>query len=124
MVTRGNKTFWAGSHRLLKDFGAGISDLLKGMVEDYEKSGKSLVYFGEGNTLLAVIAISDKIKDTSRQAVKQLKESGKYIVLLTGDGHLTAQNVAGELMRIVLFRMLCRSIRRMLLKNYKLKEES
>ena len=32
----------------------------------YEKSGKSLVYFGEGNTLLAVIAISDKIKDTSR----------------------------------------------------------
>ena len=97
VVTRGNKTFWAGSHRLLKDFGAGISDLLKGMVEDYEKSGKSLVYFGEGNTLLAVIAISDKIKDTSRQAVKQLKESGKYIVLLTGDGHLTAQNVAGEI---------------------------
>lgn len=36
-------------------------------------------------------------KDTSRQAVKQLKESGKYIVLLTGDGHLTAQNVAGEI---------------------------
>lgn len=71
--------------------------MLKGMVEDYEKSGKSLVYFGEGNTLLAVIAISDKIKDTSRQAVKQLKESGKYIVLLTGDGHLTAQNVAGEI---------------------------
>ena len=30
VVTRGNKTFWAGSHRLLKDFGAGISDLLKG----------------------------------------------------------------------------------------------
>ena len=97
VVTRGNKTFWAGSHRLLKDFGAGISDLLKGMVEDYEKSGKSLVYFGEGNTLLAVIAISDKIKDTSRQAVKLLKESGKYIVLLTGDGHLTAQYVAGEI---------------------------
>ena len=69
----------------------------RGIVEDYEKSGKSLVYFGEGNTLLAVIAISDKIKDTSRQAVKQLKESGKYIVLLTGDGHLTAQNVAGEI---------------------------
>ena len=26
-----------------------------------------------------------------------MKESGKYIVLLTGDGHLTAQNVAGEI---------------------------
>lgn len=97
VVTRGNKTYWAGSHRLLKDFGAEVSGLLQGMVEDYERSGKSLVYFGEGNTLLAVIAISDKIKDTSRQAVKQLKESGKYIVLLTGDGRLTTQNVAGEI---------------------------
>ena len=97
VVTRGNKTYWAGSHRLLKDFGAEVSGLLQGMVEDYERSGKSLVYFGEGNTLLAVIAISDKIKDTSRQAVRQLKESGKYIVLLTGDGRLTAQNVAGEI---------------------------
>ena len=96
-MTRGNKTYWAGSHWLLKDFGAEVSGLLQGMVEDYERSGKSLVYFGEGNTLLAVIAISDKIKDTSRQAVKQLKESGKYIVLLTGDGRLTAQNVAGEI---------------------------
>jgi len=97
VVTREQKTYWAGSHRLLKDFGAEVSGSLKGMVEDYEKSGKSLVYFGEGNTLLAVIAISDKIKDTSRQAIKQLKENGKYIVLLTGDGRLTAQNVAGEI---------------------------
>ena len=56
--------------------------MLKGMVEDYEKSGKSLVYFGEGNTLLAVIAISDKIKDTSRQAVKQLKESWKVYCIV------------------------------------------
>lgn len=97
VVTRRGKSYWAGSHRLLKDFGAEVSDLLKGMVEEYEKSGRSLVYFGEGTTLLSVIAISDKIKDTSIQAIKQLKESGKYIVLLTGDGHLTAQNVAGEI---------------------------
>lgn len=97
VVTCRKKSYWVGSHRLLKDFGAGVSDLLKGMVAEYEKSGKSLVYFGEGQTLLSVIVVSDRIKDTSRQAIKRLKESGKYIVLLTGDGHLTAQNVAGEI---------------------------
>lgn len=97
VVTRGGKTYWAGSHRLLNDFGAEVSDLLKGMVEEYERSGKSLVYFGEGDTLLAVIAISDKVKPTSIQAVKQMQAEGKYVVLLTGDGHLTAQNVAGEI---------------------------
>ncbi|MDE5677218.1 cation-translocating P-type ATPase [Phocaeicola sp.] len=97
VVTCGGITYWAGSYRLLKDFGAGVSDVLKGMVEEYEKSGRSLVYFGEGDVLLSVIAVSDKIKETSVRAVEQLKESGKCIVLLTGDGHLTAQNVAGEI---------------------------
>ena len=97
VVTRGGKTYWAGSHRLLNDFGAKVSDLLKSMVEEYERSGKSLVYFGEESTLLAVIVISDKVKPTSIQAVKQMQAAGKYVVLLTGDGHLTAQNVAGEI---------------------------
>ena len=97
VVTRGGKTYWAGSHRLLNDFGAKVSDLLKSMVEEYERSGKSLVYFGEESTLLAVIVISDKVKPTSIQAVKQMQAEGKYVVLLTGDGHLTAQNVAGEI---------------------------
>ena len=97
VVTRGGNTYWAGSHRLLNDFGAKVSDLLKSMVEEYERSGKSLVYFGEESTLLAVIVISDKVKPTSIQAVKQMQAEGKYVVLLTGDGHLTAQNVAGEI---------------------------
>ena len=97
VVTRGGKTYWAGSHRLLNDFGAKVSDLLKSMMEEYERSGKSLVYFGEESTLLAVIVISDKVKPTSIQAVKQMQAEGKYVVLLTGDGHLTAQNVAGEI---------------------------
>lgn len=97
VVTRRGKTYWAGSHRLLNDFGAKVSDLLKSMVEEYERSGKSLVYFGEESTLLAVIVISDKVKPTSIQAVKQMQAEGKYVVLLTGDGHLTAQNVAGEI---------------------------
>ena len=97
VVTRGGKTYWAGSHRLLNDFGAKVSDLLKSMVEEYERGGKSLVYFGEESTLLAVIVISDKVKPTSIQAVKQMQAEGKYVVLLTGDGHLTAQNVAGEI---------------------------
>ena len=97
VVTRGGKTYWAGSHRLLNDFGAKVSDLLKSMVEEYERSGKSLVYFGEESTLLTVIVISDKVKPTSIQAVKQMQAEGKYVVLLTGDGHLTAQNVAGEI---------------------------
>lgn len=91
------KAYWAGSRRLLGDFGAAVSDELAGKVEAYERDGKSLVYFGEGDALLAVIAVSDRIKETSKQAIGQLKADGKHIVLLTGDGRLTAQNVASEI---------------------------
>ena len=44
VVTRGNKTFWAGSHRLLKDFGAGISDLrgISGRNRSYDETFSGL----------------------------------------------------------------------------------
>lgn len=96
VATQGQCAYWAGSRRMLHDFGAVVPRPLQDQVEAYEERGKSLVYFGEGPVLLAVIAISDKMKDTSVQAVRQLKESGKYIVLLTGDGRPAAQSVAGE----------------------------
>lgn len=91
------ETFWAGSHKLLDSFKAEISDVMKDRMGIYQKSGMSLVYFGKANRLLAVIAISDKLKPSSAEAVKQLKAKGIEVCLLTGDGHLTAQAVAGEL---------------------------
>ena len=67
------------------------------MVEEYERSGKSLGLLWRGKYVVGRIVISDKVKPTSIQAVKQMQAEGKYVVLLTGDGHLTAQNVAGEI---------------------------
>lgn len=92
-----HKIYWAGSGKLLITFNAQVSDVLKDMLSQYEKEGKSIVYFGRENELLAVIAISDKLKSSSVPAIKQLKANGIYVCMLTGDGHLTAQAVAGEL---------------------------
>lgn len=97
VVTTQHHTYWAGSHRLLADFGAEVPETLKDGVKEYEQSGRSLIYFGEDHTLLSVIAVSDRIKATSLLAVRQLKQSGKQIVLLTGDGRLAAQSVATEI---------------------------
>ena len=79
-----HEIYWVGSHKLLITFNA-------------EVKAKSIVYFGKGNELLAVIAISDQLKPTSLPAIKQLKANGIYVCMLTGDGHETAQAVAGEL---------------------------
>ena len=96
MVYQGD-TYWVGSHKLLKDFSASLSDVLAEMMVQYESDGNSIVYFGRGTEVLAVVAIADQIKPTSAEAVKELKRQGIDICMLTGDGQRTALAVAGKL---------------------------
>lgn len=91
------KNYWVGSHKLLKDFNAGVTDVMARMLVQYESEGNGIMYFGCGNELLAIIAVSDPIKPTSAEAVKELKRQGIDICMLTGDGQRTALAVAGRL---------------------------
>jgi Cu2+-exporting ATPase len=89
-VQYANQTYWVGSHKLLEDFQAEMPDSLSG----YE--GNSIVYFGRENELLAVIAIADRLKPTSAEAVSQLKRLNIDIYMLTGDGERTASAIAKQ----------------------------
>jgi len=91
------ETYWAGNQRLLNDFGAVVSVYLKGMIEKSQNEGKSIVYFGKNESLLSVISISDKVKPSSKEAVKMLRNLGIRVCMLTGDGEATASSVASEL---------------------------
>lgn len=89
--------FWVGSHKLLKDFDATVTDVMADMLVQYESEGNGIIYFGRENQLLAIVAITDPIKSTSAEAVKELKRQGIDICMLTGDGQRTALAVAGKL---------------------------
>lgn len=89
--------YWVGSHKLLKDFQANLSDILVEMLVQYESEGNSIVYFGRENELLAIIAIKDRIKATSAEAIKELRGQDIDICMLTGDGERTASAVATSL---------------------------
>lgn len=91
------QNYWAGSHKLLKDFSAGISDAIVGMLTQYQSAGNSIVYFGCENDLLAVVAITDQIKSTSVEAIKEIRRQDIEIYMLTGDGERTAAAVAKRL---------------------------
>ena len=86
-----------GSHKLLKDFSATVSDVMAEMLVHYESDGNGIIYFGRENELLAIIAVSDPIKATSAEAVKELKRQGIDICMLTGDGQRTALAVSSRL---------------------------
>ncbi len=70
---------------------------MAGMVVHYESGGNEMVYFGRELELLAVVAISDPIRFTSFDAVKELRDMGLEVCMLTGDGERTAHSVASRL---------------------------
>ena len=90
-------TYWAGSQGLLDIFQAGIPEKVRKQIGQWQEDGQSVVFYGEKPRLLAVLAISDRIKPTSAEAVKELKKQGIEVHLLTGDGVRTAERVAATL---------------------------
>ncbi len=91
------RVYWVGSHKLLRDFSATMNDVMADMLVRYESDGNGIIYFGCESELLAIIAVSDPIKATSAEAVKELKRQGIDICMLTGDGQRTALAVVSHL---------------------------
>ena len=90
-------TYWVGSQGLLDIFQAGIPEKVRKQIGQWQEDGQSVVFYGQETPLLAVLAISDRIKPTSAEAVKELKKQGIEVHLLTGDGVRTAERVAATL---------------------------
>ena len=90
-------TYWVGSQGLLDIFQAGIPEKVRRQIGQWQEDGQSVVFYGQETRLLAVLAISDRIKPTSAEAVKELKKQGIEVHLLTGDGVRTAERVAATL---------------------------
>lgn len=87
-------TYWVGSQGLLEIFRADVPEKARKQIEQWQEEGQSVVFYGQDARLLAVLAISDRIKPTSAEAVKELKKQGIEVHLLTGDGVRTAERVA------------------------------
>ena len=90
-------TYWVGSKGFLETFKAMVPPEAGREIIRWEEDGKSIVYYGWEAELLAVMAISDRLKPTSGEAVEALKEMGIEVHLLTGDGKRTAETVAAML---------------------------
>ena len=90
-------TYWVGSKGFLETFKAMVPPEAGREIIRWEEDGKSIVYYGWESELLAVMAISDRLKLTSGEAVEALKEMGIEVHLLTGDGKRTAETVAAML---------------------------
>ncbi len=86
--------YWAGSRRLISENGIEISKEVDEAARLMSKEGKSVVWFAHSNGVLALFAVADRIKESSVNAVEQLKSYGIKIYMLTGDNRESATSIA------------------------------
>ena len=61
--------------------------------ERLASEGKTPLFFAKEGMLAGIIAVADKVRDDSKQAIKELKGMGIHVVMLTGDNEMTANAV-------------------------------
>lgn len=91
-----NTVYLVGNRRLLEEKGIAVSQAFEQKTAAWLLLANTVVYFAEGKKLLAAIAIADKIKPSSKAAVKALQEMGIEVYMLTGDNSQTAAAVARQ----------------------------
>ena len=86
--------YYVGNASLLKQNNIIIASQLENAASKWLSEAKTVIYFADEKQTLAVVAIADKIKETSIQAVQQLRAAGIDVYMLTGDNPATAKAIA------------------------------
>lgn len=89
-------TYYAGNERLLADKGIPIDSELRRVADEWSKTAHTVVWFADQSRTLAVLAIADRIKDSSIAAIRQLQDMGIETYMLTGDNEATARAIAQQ----------------------------
>lgn len=89
-----NENYFVGNKKLLAENRIVINDELLAQADEWAKQAKTVIWFADSKKALAVLAIADKIKETSVEAIRQLHEMGIELYMLTGDNEASAKAIA------------------------------
>ena len=82
--------YYLGNFELLPD------GIRKNVLDAEKYLGKTLVYFADDTKIIGVFAVSDQLKDDSKEAIKALKDLGIKTVMVTGDNESSAKYIAEQ----------------------------
>jgi len=95
--TVSGKKIALGNKKLMEQMGATISDDLEAKIIAEQKLGKTVSYISIEGLTVGYVTITDAIKASSKEAIKELMRQGVEVIMLTGDNVNTAKAVADEL---------------------------
>lgn len=88
--------YYLGNQKLIEENKIEISAKIKSIASQWQSEAKTVVYFSNQSTVLALVAIADKIKASSKEAIASLQNKGIDVYMLTGDNSQTAKAVANQ----------------------------
>ncbi|OYY55250.1 MAG: heavy metal translocating P-type ATPase, partial [Polynucleobacter sp. 24-46-87] len=93
-VIEGN-LYYLGNHRLIEELGL-CSDDIENRLLPLEQQGKTAVLLTNQTEVLAIIAVADTVRETSKQAIDGLHQLGVTTIMLTGDNEHTAKAIGKQ----------------------------
>lgn len=84
-----------GSHRWIHAFGL-CTEQIDQSLASLERQGYTVTVLATEEVILGAFAVADTVRETSKQAIAQLREQGIQVVMLTGDNALTAAHIAAQ----------------------------
>jgi Cu2+-exporting ATPase len=91
-----DKNYSAGNFKLMHDLGVLIPQKLRVEITALQSKANTVILFAENKILVGYVAIADKVKKTSEEAIQTLLNKGIDVYMLTGDNPETAKAVAAE----------------------------
>jgi Cd2+/Zn2+-exporting ATPase len=89
------QALYLGNDRLMQELGV-ASVTLAEQLEPLEHAGKSVVVLADSRRALALFAVGDTVRPTSRQAIAELHALGVHTVMLSGDNVHTTRAIAAQ----------------------------
>lgn len=90
------QNYYVGNNRLLEDLNINFPSAFRQEAEMLRLEAKTVVYFSNSKKVISIIAITDKVKESSVDAIRKLKEKNIEVYMLTGDNFQTAKAVAKQ----------------------------
>lgn len=90
------QVYVVGNDSILNDNNIAKAAVLVTKAEEFSMQGKTVVWFSDSTKALAVVAIADEVKTSSKKAVQQLQSLNIEVYMLTGDNESTAREIATQ----------------------------
>ncbi|HNR42713.1 MAG TPA: heavy metal translocating P-type ATPase [Bacteroidales bacterium] len=90
------RKYLAGGQGFISENKIPVAPRLSGLAETWEENARTVVMFADETEVLAVLSINDSLKETSADAVGQIKKLGIDVRMVTGDNRKTAAAVAAR----------------------------